>query len=375
MEENVGYINKDVLAMYGIPYNKLTAEQKRILHADSIRRARLISKVEKDTMDNGATAFKDEVEMEKILADLYSGCMDKILSAIVKVMAKVKKAGGEWSYANMSELTRQRGLFEQVAKIIKDLTGKEQEYIYNYLSDIYTDQFLREVYSLGQYITVNANFNKLNPELVKQTVEYPWSGAMFSDRLWLDKEKLLQNIRTNLTQSMILGESIVEVSARVQKALATSNYNAERVVRTETKRVCYVAHMEAFKDTGVKQVKYRCTQDDRACKVCKVDDGKIYNLGEEPTLPRHPNCRCVYIPVVEDTFKPNELNELTGSIRGAENYNKWVEHYKEILNPDGSLKAGWETKWRGRPKVETVYTTADGEELTLEEYRKRFVGK
>lgn len=204
MEENVGYINKDVLAMYGIPYSQLTAEEKRILHADSVRRARLISKVEKDTMDNGATAFKDELEMEKILADLYSGCMDKILSAIVKVMAKVKKAGGEWSYANMSELTRQRGLFEQVAKIIKDLTGKEQEYIYNYLSDIYTDQFLREVYSLGQYITVNANFNKLSPELVKQTVEYPWSGAMFSDRLWLDKGKLLQNIRTNLTQSMIL---------------------------------------------------------------------------------------------------------------------------------------------------------------------------
>lgn len=52
-----------------------------------------------------------------------------------------------------------------------------------------------------------------------------------------------------------------------------------------------------------------------------------------------------------------------------------LAYYKEILNPDGSLKAGWETKWRGRPKVETVYTTADGEELTLEEYRKRFVGK
>ena len=31
--------------------------------------------------------------------------------------------------------------------------------------------------------------------------------------------------------------------------------------------------------------------------------------------PRHPNCRCVYIPVVSDEFGDNELNELTGSVR------------------------------------------------------------
>lgn len=380
MEENVGYINEEVRKMYGIPYNKLTAEQKRILHADSVKRAKLISRVEKDTMDNGATAFKDEAEMEKILADLYSGCMDRIISAIVKVMAKVKKSGGTWSYANMSELTRQRGLFEQIAKILKELTGKEKTLVYDYLSHIYTDQFMREIYSLGQYMPVNANFNRLNPALVKQTIEYPWSGSMFSDRLWLDKERLLQSLRTNLTQSMILGESIVEVTERMQKALDTSRYNAERVVRTETKRVCYIAHVEAFKENGVKQVKYRCANggDERTCKTCKADEGKIYELGKEPTLPRHPNCRCVYIPVVSDTFKPNELNELTGSIRGAENYNKWVEHYKEILNPDGSLKDGWRTEWGKAVKdkygvpVKTLYTTADGKKLTLEEYKKQF---
>ena len=33
----------------------------------------------------------------------------------------------------------------------------------------------------------------------------------------------------------------------------------------------------------------------------------------------------MYIPVVSDTFEDNELNELTGSVRGAENYEKWRE--------------------------------------------------
>lgn len=31
-----GYINPEVAKMYGIPYSQLTAEQKRILHEDSL---------------------------------------------------------------------------------------------------------------------------------------------------------------------------------------------------------------------------------------------------------------------------------------------------------------------------------------------------
>lgn len=63
----------------------------------------------------------------------------------------------------------------------------------------------------------------------------------------------------------------------------------------------------------------------RTCQYCRADNGKVFKRGEEPTLPRHPNCRCVYIPVVSDTFEDNELNDLTRSVRGAENYEKWRE--------------------------------------------------
>lgn len=69
-----------------------------------------------------------------------------------------------------------------------------------------------------------------------------------------------------------------------------------------------------------------------------------YSKGEEPTLPRHPNCRCVYIPVVGDTFEDNELNELTNSIRGAENYEKWREaeaKKQEEIKPVKMLVQRW----------------------------------
>lgn len=324
---NVGYVNKEVAKMYGIPYSELTPEQKKILHEDSVRRAKLIKEREEAVLKNNLKAFEDEAKMEKVLASIYASCQKEILASVTETISKVQKAGGEWSYANQSALTRSRGLFEQIGEQIKALGQKEQITFRQGLSNIYTDQFLRQVYDLGQSITVNADFNRLNPALIQKTLDYPWSGAMFSDRLWQDKERLGKNLRVGLTQSMILGEGIPQITDRINKGIDTARYNAERVARTETKRVTYCAHDDVYKDTGVEELRYRCANggDSRTCQYCRADNGKVFKRGDEPTLPRHPNCRCVYIPVVSDTFEDNELNELTGSVRGAENYEKWRE--------------------------------------------------
>lgn len=322
-----GYINPEVAKMYGIPYSQLTPEQKRILHADSVRRAKLIKEREQDVLKNNRKAFEDEAKMEKVLGQIYRECQKEILADVAETIAKVQKAGGDWSYANQSALTRSRGLFEQIDEQIKKLGQKESLVFTQGLSNIYTDQFLRELYGLGQVQAVKANFNVLNPTMIRKTLDYPWSGAMFSDRLWNDKATLGRNLRIGLTQSMILGEGIPQITERINKNINTSLYNAERVARTETKRVSYCAQSEVWEQNGVKELRYRCANggDSRTCSYCSNDNDKVYTKGEEPTLPRHPNCRCTYIPVTKDTFEDNELNELTGSIRGSENYEKWRE--------------------------------------------------
>lgn len=322
------YVNEAVRKMYGIPLSQLTPEQREILRQDGIRRAKLIDERQKDFMRNNKRAFDDAEKLNKVLASIYGSCQKEILGNVAETIAKVKKAGGEWSYANQSALTRSRGLFEQINKELIKL-GKEENTVFRTnLQSIYTDQFLRTVYTLGQTQTVKSSFNMLNPRLIQDTLDYPWSGAMFSDRLWLDKDRLGRNLRVGLTQSMILGEDMDRIVDRVGANINTSKYNAMRVARTETKRVTYSSQAAAFEDQNVGEVRYMAANnggDSRTCDLCREDHGKVYKLGEEPSLPRHPNCRCWYIPVVKDTFEDNELNELTGSVRGAENYEKWKE--------------------------------------------------
>ena len=94
-----------------------------------------------------------------------------------ETLAKVQKAGGTWSYANQSALTRSRGLFEQITQELSKLGVKESSVFYEGLGHIYTDQYLRQMFTLGQFTEVKCNLNRLNPALVRKTLDYPWSGA------------------------------------------------------------------------------------------------------------------------------------------------------------------------------------------------------
>lgn len=350
------YVNKAVQAMYGIPLSQLTPKQRKILREDGKRRAKLIEEREKAVRRDNLKAFKDEAQFEKVLQKAYEEAQKAILADVTETFAKVQEAGGVWSYANQSALTRSKGLFDQINKEIVNLGGKESKLFNQFLTHEYTDQFTRALFTLGQTVTLKGEgaFAMLNPRLVQAALNYPWSGAMFSDRLWLDKERLTKNLRWGLTQSMILGEGIPEITKRIKNGINTSRYNAERIARTETKRVSYTSQATAWETQNIKEVKYMTAgngTESNICAQCWDDHGKVYKLGEEPSLPRHPNCRCWYVPHVPDTYQPGELNELTNSVRGAEKYEKWMETNKDKLNPDGTLKDGWVRDWKNGGKL------------------------
>lgn len=56
------------------------------------------------------------------------------------------------------------------------------------------------------------------------------------------------------------------------------------------------AVMQAYKDMGVKKVRWRSKIDKRTCKVCRERDNKIYKLSEVPKK-THYSCRCYLEPV------------------------------------------------------------------------------
>lgn len=56
------------------------------------------------------------------------------------------------------------------------------------------------------------------------------------------------------------------------------------------------ATVQAYKDAGVKRVRWNTQRDDRECEICRERDGKEYPINSIPPKP-HPGCRCYFTPV------------------------------------------------------------------------------
>ena len=87
----------------------------------------------------------------------------------------------------------------------------------------------------------------------------------------------------------------------------TLYYQAARLVRTETNYAMNQAHLNGYKEAGIKQYKFLAFIDHRTSPQCKRLDGQTINADDatvgDNMPPMHPNCRSTIIPIVERVNK------------------------------------------------------------------------
>lgn len=89
---------------------------------------------------------------------------------------------------------------------------------------------------------------------------------------------------------------------RLSEALAattTPNKEIDKALKLAILQVSHYADkatakaaLQAFKDAGVKKVKWITERDDRVCEKCEPLDGKVFDIDAVPQLPQHWRCRC-----------------------------------------------------------------------------------
>ena len=89
---------------------------------------------------------------------------------------------------------------------------------------------------------------------------------------------------------------------RLSEALAATNTPNKEIDKALKLMALQVSHyadkataqaaIQAFKDAGVKKVKWITERDDRVCSKCEPLDGKIFDIDKIPAIPQHYRCRC-----------------------------------------------------------------------------------
>ena len=133
--------------------------------------------------------------------------------------------------------------------------------------------------------------------LMNQVINSNWSGSSYSKRIWKNSNKLASTLGKDIQAMIAIGKSPTEIKKQIANDFNTSYAVADRLIRTESSYVYNTAAIESYRQAGVQQVKYLAEAD--ACGECLDYKDQVYEIGNQPQVPVHPNCRCCYIPVVE----------------------------------------------------------------------------
>lgn len=89
-------------------------------------------------------------------------------------------------------------------------------------------------------------------------------------------------------------EAIMSSGAKVKSFDIAKKYWAQMVAEYAIE-ITDAATLKAYKDKGLKKVRWLTEDDDRVCHICREREDKVYDIDKVPEKP-HWGCRCYYVP-------------------------------------------------------------------------------
>lgn len=261
-------------------------------------------------------------------------------------------------------ITRLEELQTKLQQEVELLTAGRAKGTTEVLSDIYWDGYYKGIFEVQRGAGVGIPFAKLDGKQLDAVLTKPWApdGRNFSARIWGDRDKLLAELQTVLTQDLIRGESSEKVISDFADRMGVSKRAAERLILTEAAFFAGQSRLDGYKSQGIKAYKFVATLDKRTSTQCRDMDGEVIPLSDAKSgvnyPPLHAYCRSTTIPVFEDDIEPEPGERAargkdgkTYSVPGNITYKEWVkEHAKDKEKPPKVTEAPEVTP----PPVKTV---------------------
>ena len=235
-------------------------------------------------------------------------------------------------------IKRLEALQLQVQNSIETLRNKENEMLEDYLIKNYEDTYYHSLYEISKGLNLKTSFATLDKNKINQVIGKPWlkDGKTFSDRIWQDKEQLINTLRTKITQSFITGstldEAVEDISKFVSDKIKNKEYVARRLLETESAAYASKAQIEAFKSIDVEKYEIVATLDLHTSEICQEMDGKVFNISDQEigvtVPPFHSHCRTVIAPYFDDEPARASRDE-NGEYKEVKymNYKEWKDQY------------------------------------------------
>lgn len=230
---------------------------------------------------------------------------------------------------------------------IESMVKKQETGITALLQDVYEEGYYQTAYEIQKGLKNVSTLQQLDTPKIEKVMSKPWTvdGKTFSDRIWSNKDQLVNTLNKELTQSVIRGDAPDKVIKAVANKFDVSKKQAGRVVMTEAAFMSAASRKDCYADLGVEEYKIVATLDLKTSTICRDLDGKVFKINDyQPGItanPFHPNCRSTTAPHFEDEELKGQRaarDPVTGKSVYVDNmtYPEWYKKYVKG-NPQAEL--------------------------------------
>ena len=206
----------------------------------------------------------------------------------------------------------------QTQQEIEKIYGNQLDMFDTSMRKLYQDSYYRTAFELQKGFRIGWPVAAIDQNKLHKLIQKPWApdGKNFSDRIWENRTKLVNELHTELTRMCITGAGPDQAIKNIAKKMNTSCYNSSRLVMTEAAYFSSVSQKDCFNDLNVEQYEICATLDSRTSEICQEMDGKVFDMKDYEAgvtaPPFHVFCRSCTVPYFNDEFTVGELRAARG---------------------------------------------------------------
>ncbi len=242
-------------------------------------------------------------------------------------------------------VSRLEALQLQLQQQVEVLYGNQLDGLDKAMRGIYTDGYYHTAYEIQRGFNVGWDLQRINERQLSAVLAKPWAadGKNFSDRIWQNKNQLINTLHTEATQAIIRGDPADRIIKTIAEKLNTSKSNAGRLIMTESAFFASAAQWDCFNDLDVERYEIVATLDNKTSAICQELDGKVFPMADYKVgvtaPPFHCWCRTVTVPHFDDNDNGERaargVEGKTYYVPGNMKYEEWKKTFVDGDSKDG----------------------------------------
>lgn len=272
-------------------------------------------------------------------------------------------------------ISRLEAIQLQMQQSLEVMFGNQLDSIDSTMRDIYKSGYYHTAFEIQKGVGVGWDFSTLDEKHISKVINKPWAvdGKNFSERVWSNRQKLVNELNNELTKNIILGQDPQKAIDAISKRMNVSKNSVGRLVMTEEAFFSSAAQKDCFAELDVEQFEIVATLDSHTSEICRDMDGKHFPMSQwevgVTAPPFHVYCRSTTVPYFDDDF--DDIGERAA--RGEDGKTYYV--------PANMTYHQWEKGFVDGDKSELQEVTPDvkikvkAEELKVENFPGSFTEK